>query len=373
MAKKTYFYSFLETQSKELAHVARELENSIFSSPRTMLTHSRVFMEAIVEKVLQIENLSYDKHTSNLEMLKKLECDELLSDEVRDALHIIRTKGNEASHQVRAFRFSEALAVWEALYVVLTWYVELYCPLPMKMPTYQDPFPQLEVNYENDELHVRLAQVEKLLLKSLEQKEDLALKEVEVAATVDSVSSSEEIYDIVPGLTTIRTIHYKEDKLDIPHFLRDAFLLPQRFTRSERFLVRLGAVEEARIMSELPRNLEGIHLLVKRYNEINDAQFFDELKTYIKEEIIRRKLLIERPGELFFFYKEQYVIVTEQLASITLTSDNFVGIPSLLKQLNEVGIHYVGQLPKELVILAKYKNVGSTTVENLFEQLAGKS
>ena len=43
---------------------------------------------------------------------------------------------------------------------------------------------------------------------------------------------------------------------------------------------------------------------------------------------------MERPGELFFFYKADYIVVTEELSKIPLNSDEFKGIPSLLRQLN---------------------------------------
>ena len=51
---------------------------------------------------------------------------------------------------------------------------------------------------------------------------------------------------------------------------------------------------------------------------------------YIEEEKIRRQLTLERPGELFFFYRADYIVVTEELSKIPLTSDEFTGIPSLL-------------------------------------------
>ena len=86
----------------------------------------------------------------------------------------------------------------------------------------------------------------------------------------------------------------------------------------------------------------------------------------------RGQLTLERPRELFFFYKADYTIVTEELSKISLTADEFTGIPSLLRQLNEDQIETVGQLPKELVILVKCANVGVGTVEKLFEQLKGK-
>ena len=111
-------------------------------------------------------------------------------------------------------------------------------------------------------------------------------------------------------------LFYKDRQLEVPYFLRDAFLLPQRFSKSETFLIRLGAEQQARIMSELPNNLEGLHQHVKRYNEKNDETFFEELSVFIEEEKIRRQLTLERPGELFFFYKADYIVVTEELSKI---------------------------------------------------------
>lgn len=61
--------------------------------------------------------------------------------------------------------------------------------------------------------------------------------------------------------------------------------------------------------------------------------------------------------------------MTEALSKIPFTAENFTGSPSLLRQLNEDQIETVGQLPKELVILAKYENVRIRTVEKVFEQL----
>lgn len=57
MTNQSYFYQFLEPLSKELAHVACELENSIFSGSRTMLTHARVFVETILIQVIKAEKL----------------------------------------------------------------------------------------------------------------------------------------------------------------------------------------------------------------------------------------------------------------------------------------------------------------------------
>jgi hypothetical protein len=367
MDNQSYFFKFLEPLSKELAYVARELENSIFTSPRTMLTHARVFVENILQQVIKAEKLPDEQWTNLKERLDLLNENGYLTPEIRDALHHVRQIGNKAAHDSRMFRYSEALLSWEAVYTIVKWYVEVYGPVDVTVPDYQDPSHRAEQAYDITELEVRLKALEELLIASVQKPADEPVID-KVAATVVSIPAEPES----PGFTTIRTLTYKGQTLEVPYFLRDAFLLPQRFDKSETFLIRLGAEQQARIMSELPNNLEALHKHVKRFGEKNDEKFFEELKVYIEEEKVRRKLALERPGELFFFYKADYIVVTEELSEIPFTADEFTGSPSLLRQLNEDQIETVGQLPKELVILAKYENVGIGTVEKLFEQLKGK-
>jgi hypothetical protein len=365
MERSSYFYQFIEPISKELAFVARELENSIFSSPRTMLTHARVFVENILQQVINVEKLPIDPRANLKDQLDMLSDKGYLIKEIQDALHLIRQSGNQAAHNSRMFRFSEALLSWEALYKIVKWYVEVYGPVDITVPDYQDPSPIMEKRYDMSELEIRLKSLEELLFNSV-QKLTTETAVEETAVSVDSPEISEEVN---PGFTPIRTLSFNGRQLEVPYFLRDAFLLPQRFEKSETFLIRLGAEQQARIMSELPSNLAGLHKHVKRYSEKNDEILFEELRTFIEEEKIRRKLSLERPGELFFFYKADHIVITEELSKVMHSSTEFTGIPSLLRQLNEDQIERVGQLPKELVILAKYENVGIGTVEKLFEQL----
>ncbi|WP_085993250.1 DUF4145 domain-containing protein [Oceanobacillus senegalensis] len=366
MESQPYFYQFLKPISKELSYVARELEYSIFTSPRTMLTHARVFVENILQHIIGLEKLSKDRYSNLLEQIELLQKQEIVDQDIYDSLHFVRKLGNQAAHNARAFRYSEALLSWEAVYKIVKWYVEVYGPVDLMVPDYQDPKPQESVSYDITEVQERLKVLEGLLVSSLQGGEK-SVKNEEVVA--ENEAEPQLYTQIPPGFTTIRKLKYKGMTLEVPYFLRDAFLLPQRFDKSETFLIRLGSEQEARIMSELPENLEGMHKHVKRYGDKNDENLFYELEQFIEEEKHRRKIILERPGELFLFYKSDYVILTEDLSKVQLISENFSGIPSLVRQLHEDQIKTVGQLPKELVILAKYENVGIGTVEKLFEQL----
>ncbi|MFT8321994.1 MAG: hypothetical protein ABF649_13920 [Bacillus sp. (in: firmicutes)] len=151
-----------------------------------------------------------------------------------------------------------------------------------------------------------------------------SLKKSDVDSVYEETAATLMVESEASGFTTIRTLTYKDKKLEISYFLRDAFLLPQRFAKSETFLIRLGAEQQARIMSELPNNLEGLHKYVKRYSEKNEANLFQELKLFIQEEKIRRRLSLERSGELFFFYKSKHIIVTEALSKTPLTESDYL-------------------------------------------------
>ncbi|WP_153733288.1 DUF4145 domain-containing protein [Sporosarcina obsidiansis] len=361
----SYFYQFLEPISEDLSQIAKELEKSIYSSPQTMLMHTRTFVEAILQRVMIAEHLSGEDNFTLKDRIDLLERKGLLKKEVIDALHQVRMNGNSAAHETRNFRYSEALLSWEAIYMIVRWYVKKYCPQDVEVPAYQDPEPMKIDETEVFELEARLQNLEALIRSNIQQQKGLT-EEFETA------TGSGTPEDALPGLASVRTIVYKDRSLEVPHFLRDAFLLPQRFEESERFLAMLGAEQEVRIMSELPNNLEGLHNEVKGFSEKNNEILFKELKHFINEEIARREVELALPGKLVLFYRSDYVIVTDQLANIPLSEEEFDSSPSLFQQLQEDQIERVGQLPKDLATLTKYDNVGFETVEELFGQLKRK-
>lgn len=77
----------------------------------------------------------------------------------------------------------------------------------------------------------------------------------------------------------------------------------------------------------------------------------------------------DRPGELFLFYNGDEIVVTEEFGNIEINIDNFTGFPGLIRQLNEDGIYFVNHLPKEFVIIGKYKSVGPDTINLFLQQL----
>lgn len=377
----SYFYRFLEPVSKELAQTLKELEGAIYNSPRAMLTHSRTFIEAILEKVMINENLPNESYLTIIERINDLDEQGLLNVDVKNALHEVRKLGNQAAHDGRQFRFSESLRTWEYIYIIVKWFVEVYGYYKIEVPPYVDPKMKAESVYDLEEMNIRFEKIETLLKQSInrERAETISNKE-QTELKQEGKDDKTVIPDVTeplfndtinkaPGLTPVRTITYGDDSFDVPHFLRDAFLLPQRFEESGDFLLRLVEKQEGRIISELPSSLVGFHDRITRRNESHSKEFFEELKGFITEEIRRKELIESRPGELFLFYGSDEIVVTEELSKVEINSTNFTGMPNLINQLNADEMQIVGDLPKELVIIGKYRRVGKTTVGNFFEQL----
>ena len=176
-----------------------------------MLTHARTFIEAILQKVIHEEKLSHDPYSTLKERIDLMNEKGYLTVEIRDALHHVRQIGNKAAHDVRMFRYSEALLSWEALYIIVKWYIEVYGPIEMKVLDYQDPMPDKGEAYDMTELEVRLKTLEELLKISL-GKERGEPVHAEIAATIASAGHEEGL----PGFTSIRKITYKGHEVDIP-------------------------------------------------------------------------------------------------------------------------------------------------------------
>ena len=331
-----------------LAELTQDIEKLLFVSPRAAMQTTRTMAETLVRQVAQLEELDHSEFNFG-ELQIKLKNEGIITPTTDNAIHFVRRQGNTASHDgTRKMLIREALTCWEYQHLILTWFIETYASPDIEVPEYIEPVPEkgaAEGEYLIEHIEA--------LMQRIVQKESMPEKVV----TEQRVS---------------RRIYYKDQFVEIPDFLRDAFLLPQRFPKSTTFLIRLNGEQQARIMSELPYQLEGMHQYVKRFKEANDECFFEELRLFVEEEQKRKILMEQYRGEVLLFLKSDFVILTEALGNVALTKDNFPGQTSLLNSLQEQGFLYVKDFPKELVLLGKYRNVGETALGNLFNQLKVK-
>lgn len=180
----SYFYEFLENESKELAHILYELEDEIYTKPQYMLTHSRAFIELLMDKVMMNEKLTKGISYTILSQIQVLADNDLLTDEVENALHKVRRLGNVAAHDTRKFRYSESLLAWEQLYIIVKWFVEVYQSYDIIVPEYIDPVIREEETDTNtnelENMASRFEKIEELIKQSLNNDQS---KDIKVEST----------------------------------------------------------------------------------------------------------------------------------------------------------------------------------------------
>ena len=120
------------------------------------------------------------------------------------------------------------LLSWESIYTIVKWYVEVYGPVDLIVPEYIDPSPQ-EKTYDISELEGRLKVLEEMLRQALNPEPIEPGQKETTTIPVDIPYVPEQ-----PGFTTIRTLTYKGQTLDIPYFLRDASCYHSASTNPKR-------------------------------------------------------------------------------------------------------------------------------------------
>lgn len=167
----SYFYRFLEDASPKFAQTLYELENSIYTDPRSMLTHSRSFIEVLMKQVMIYESMPNEPYLTIMERIQDLDYNDLITTEVKNALHEVRKLGNVAAHDTRKFRYSESLQAWENLYVIVKWFVEVYHSYEIEVPEYIDPLIEKEDSFGLDEIATKFQKMEELIKQSLKNEQ----------------------------------------------------------------------------------------------------------------------------------------------------------------------------------------------------------
>src|SRR5699024_2722647 len=311
----SYFYKFLEGETEELARTLYELENTIYANPRSMLTHSRTFIEKLMEKVMIYEKIPNNSYLTILERTQELENNGLLTDKVNNALHEVRKLGNAAAHDTRQFRYSESLLAWEHIYTIVRWFVEVYHSYEIEVPEYVDPTIKTEETYDLGEVASKFEKIEELLKQSLVNDQPKIIKE-ESKFNVNEKKDSEREELSTDGLTN-RTAKSS----DVESIGNNNELLGADVKEN-------GAMDKERLWE----NLNQLHTNQSQtltYHAINDFILENPSKFVAFLDGVFLSLSIDRMNDLADYYK------TEKLSEKYFTMDNLsLGWEMILSKLN---------------------------------------
>ncbi|CAA6828057.1 MAG: Type I restriction-modification system, restriction subunit R (EC [uncultured Thiotrichaceae bacterium] len=113
-------FSFLKEHDPLFVELASAAERAFSSDPNTTLIKLRQLGEAIAQHVAVRLEVSFDEHTSQLDLLHKVNRELKLEPMVRELFHTLRIEGNRATHQFRTqhkeamngLTVARRLAIW---------------------------------------------------------------------------------------------------------------------------------------------------------------------------------------------------------------------------------------------------------------------
>jgi type I restriction enzyme R subunit len=113
-------FSFLAEHDPLFVELAQAAERVFANDPNTTLIKLRQLGEAMAQNLAAMVGLEFTEHTTQSDLLYHLNRELRLDPNVREMFHILRIKGNEATHQFRThhkdaiegLRVARKLAVW---------------------------------------------------------------------------------------------------------------------------------------------------------------------------------------------------------------------------------------------------------------------
>lgn len=158
-------FEFLLPVNPNLAQLAEQAEQAVWSNPRTTLLQGRLFGEQLAALISQMEKVEPVYAIKQLERLHLLARKDIISEIIRSSFEWLRMNGNAAAHDSKEIPSDLALSAHRHLYVLSAWYVETYGPLDVSIPEYRMPMPshsgkeQETGKPSQQELSVRLEQL----------------------------------------------------------------------------------------------------------------------------------------------------------------------------------------------------------------------
>ncbi len=136
---KSSNFHFLNDQWGLLANLGETAEQNVFGDPNTTLIKLRMFAETLTKYVLAYEEIKETYDTNQVDRLKALRRDDLITEEIYTMLDTIRRKGNKAVHEAGFGTEKEAHALLHMAFRLAVWLMQVYGDWDFKEPAFQEP------------------------------------------------------------------------------------------------------------------------------------------------------------------------------------------------------------------------------------------
>lgn len=153
-----------------LGTLGKSAEQHVYRDPNAAIAKTRAFAEKLTDVVFELESISPLNIDSQVNKLRVLYSEDVLSEEIVEIFHNIRKTGNKASHDGSYGTTTEAIEIIRLAFYISCWFMEVYVSYSFEAPTFIQP---PDKDKEKDS---RIQELEKKLLLQEEQREQQAEK-----------------------------------------------------------------------------------------------------------------------------------------------------------------------------------------------------
>ena len=119
-------FSFFKDEWAVLAKLGESAERNVYVDPNTTISKLRLLGETIAKAVLASDNIREFRDTNQVERLNVIQREGLAEAEMLEIFHLLRKKGNKASHDGIYGTSDEALQLLALAYQLSIWFMEVY-------------------------------------------------------------------------------------------------------------------------------------------------------------------------------------------------------------------------------------------------------
>ncbi len=268
---KKDIFDYLEKDYRYLNNYIKDVNETLFISPHTSIIKGRTFVENLTQEIAKIEGYGLLNTITQVERLRKLEEEGILTENIDRLFHVVRLLGNKAAHSNLEGELEAALNIHKNIYKITCWFVEVYVDPKFESLPYNSPMPSTNKASEINE-EVINSLMNKMMNNFIEkqQQSELISKEnnSEIKSETIVSNNKEDIDDAFTGLIV-------EDILNIDE--PDKKCLVQELARlkesSKEAVESLGEFTNFKKYMHIVRDAQkGLDALIVKANESEKAQ-----------------------------------------------------------------------------------------------------
>lgn len=147
-------FSYLDKKYRYLNNYIRIINKYLFMEPKRAIEQERNYVENLTQEIAKIEGFGLLNSMTQLERLRKLECEGVLNHNIKKTFHMVRILESKAAFSDIRGQIEAALSIDRNIYTITSWFVKSYIYPKYVIVSYNNPILQQGKIYaiDNDDI-----------------------------------------------------------------------------------------------------------------------------------------------------------------------------------------------------------------------------